>query len=280
MAKFIPLEKIREKYLTPTSCHALVQGLRQRSLGNAFLQAYDRLGLDPDKTVLISGIGCNGYLTATSRWTISTPCTAGRRRGHRLEDGRPDLKIITIQGDGDAAAIGGNHLIHVARRNIGSPRSSTTTSPTGGPGGSTGRLPSKAPIRPPRPGGLEEPPFDLCKLMTAAGAISSPRTSYGLFSLADLMEKALAHKGSPLSKSSPCAPPITAENPARERPGPAMLRWQKKTPFPSKKQRRCPKRNERKNRHGISSTATDPNTTSNMTLYARGLKRSGHETRS
>ena len=84
------------------------------------VQAIDNLGLDHDKVVIVSGIGCSsraaGYLDFN---TIHT--THGRAiafaTGIKLAN--PELEVIVLAGDGDISAIGGNHLIHAARRNVG-----------------------------------------------------------------------------------------------------------------------------------------------------------------
>ncbi len=83
------------------------------------ITAIDRNELDPDKVVIVSGIGCSsraaGYMDFN---TIHT--THGRAiavaTGIKLS--KPDLKVIVLTGDGDSVAIGGNHFIHANRRNI------------------------------------------------------------------------------------------------------------------------------------------------------------------
>jgi len=69
--------------------------------------------------VIVSGIGCTGrvagYLKLDSFHTThgrAIPFATG------LHLANPELKVIVVSGDGDLVAIGGNHLIHAARRNI------------------------------------------------------------------------------------------------------------------------------------------------------------------
>ena len=83
------------------------------------VKAIDNLKLDMDKTVIVSGIGCSarsaGYLNFQSLHT-----THGRAIAFAtgIKMARPELNVIVLAGDGDLSAIGGNHLIHAARRNI------------------------------------------------------------------------------------------------------------------------------------------------------------------
>jgi 2-oxoglutarate/2-oxoacid ferredoxin oxidoreductase subunit beta len=231
MAKFIPLDKIREKYfftgILPTPW---CKGCGNGSLGNAMLQAFDRLGLDQKKTVLISGIGCNGYLTRYLKFDDihvlhgRTPAVATG-----LKMARPDMKVISIQGDGDAAAIGGNHLIHAARRNIGITAIVSNNFSYGRTGGQYGPTTPTGSYSTTSPYKLEEPPFDLCSLMVAAGANYVARgTAYHVVQLTDLIEKGLAHKGfSFIEVITQCPTNYGRKNPSRGVTGPAMLRWQK-----------------------------------------------------
>ena len=84
-----------------------------------FIRAIERSGLDPDTMALISGIGCSGraagYVKLDSFHTThgrALPFATG------LKLGNTDLNVVVFSGDGDLIAIGGNHLIHSARRNM------------------------------------------------------------------------------------------------------------------------------------------------------------------
>jgi len=85
----------------------------------ALIRAIDSLAIEKDDIVLISGIGCSGRMTVyVDCNTLHT--THGRAltfaTGVKLV--KPALSVIVIMGDGDATAIGGNHFIHAARRNL------------------------------------------------------------------------------------------------------------------------------------------------------------------
>ena len=77
------------------------------------------LGIEPHKTVFVSGIGCSGRFT----YYMDTYGMHGiHGRAPALATGiataRPDLSVWVVTGDGDGLSIGGNHLIHVLRRNV------------------------------------------------------------------------------------------------------------------------------------------------------------------
>ncbi len=85
----------------------------------ALIRAIDKLGLEKDDVVLVSGIGCSGRMPVYVDFnTLHT--THGRAltfaTGIKLM--RSHLNVIVVMGDGDATAIGGNHFIHAARRNL------------------------------------------------------------------------------------------------------------------------------------------------------------------
>jgi 2-oxoglutarate ferredoxin oxidoreductase subunit beta len=83
------------------------------------LRSIQKSGLDLDKTVFISGIGCTGRAAGYVRLD-SFHVTHGRALPFAtgLKLANPELKVILFSGDGDLTAIGGNHFIHAARRNI------------------------------------------------------------------------------------------------------------------------------------------------------------------
>jgi 2-oxoglutarate ferredoxin oxidoreductase subunit beta len=77
------------------------------------------LGIEPHKTVFVSGIGCSGRFT----YYMDTYGMHGvHGRAPALATGiataRPDLSVWVVTGDGDGLSIGGNHLIHALRRNV------------------------------------------------------------------------------------------------------------------------------------------------------------------
>ena len=109
---------------------------------------------------------------------------------------KPHLKVVVITGDGDATAIGGNHLIHAARRNIDMTVvvfNNNIYGMTGGqfsPTTPTGDFATTAPY------GSIDPDFDIPKLAEAAGATYTARgTAYHVPQTVKLIEKRHRSRG-------------------------------------------------------------------------------------
>ncbi len=138
---------------------------------SALIRAISRLELEKDDIALVSGIGCTGRMPVYMDFnTIHT--THGRALAFAtgLKIAQPKLKVIVIMGDGDALAIGGNHFIHSARRNMDLTAIVVNNSiygMTGGQYSPTTPLDGKATTA---PYGNIEPPMPICELAIAAGA--------------------------------------------------------------------------------------------------------------
>ncbi len=111
-----PMDKLLRQDRLP---HIWCSGCGLGTALNCFLGAVIKSGLDPDKTAVVSGIGCSGraagYVAMDSFHTThgrAIPFATG------LKLANPALKVVVFSGDGDLIAIGGNHFIHAARRNM------------------------------------------------------------------------------------------------------------------------------------------------------------------
>jgi len=164
---------------------------------NYFLQAADRVQLDFDKLVAIGGVGC------TARIPVYLNCDAlhgvhGRTlpwaMGAKLH--KPDLKTVIFAGDGDAAAIGGNHLIHAARRNLDVVMIVVNNLNFGMTGGQAAPTTPRSLRTMTTPFGTVEAPFDICELAITAGAtlVSRWNTARGRQGT-DAIARALEHDG-------------------------------------------------------------------------------------
>ncbi len=163
----------------------------------AFIRAVDKLGIDQNDVCVVSGIGCSGRFSSYVDFnTIHT--THGRTvafaTGVKLAN--PDKYVVCVAGDGDALAIGGNHTIHGARRNIDITLiiinnfiyglTNSQTSPTTPQGMWT--VSQKA--------GNIDPTFDACELGIASGASFVARESMlDPKKLEKIFVKALEHRG-------------------------------------------------------------------------------------
>jgi 2-oxoglutarate ferredoxin oxidoreductase subunit beta len=173
----------------------------------AFLKALDRGGFDINKTAVVSGIGCSGraagYLNLDTYHTTHgrpIPFATG------LKLARPELKVVVFSGDGDLFAIGGNHIIHAARRNVDMTViciNNFNYGMTGGQGGPTTPIDARTTTT---PYGCAEHPFNLIYMAKASGAVYVSRwTALHTYELRDSIEEAMNKRGfSFIEAVTPC----------------------------------------------------------------------------
>ena len=138
----------------------------------ALLRSIEKAGLDIDKTTMVSGIGCTGRAAGYVKMD-SFHVTHGRPLPFAtgLKIAKPDLKMIVFTGDGDLAAIGGNHFIHAARRNVDMTVICVNNFVYGMTGGQFGpTTPLDAQTATSRQGNVEQP-FNLPFLASTCGAV-------------------------------------------------------------------------------------------------------------
>jgi 2-oxoglutarate ferredoxin oxidoreductase subunit beta len=163
----------------------------------SILRSVQNLELEQDDVAVISGIGCTGRMPVYLDFnTMHT--THGRALAFAtgLKMARPEMEIIVVMGDGDALAIGGNHFIHAARRNIDLTAivvNNNIYGMTGGQSSPTTPLDARTATA---PYGHSEQPFPICELAMAAGASFVARsTVYHVTELDKLVERAIRKKG-------------------------------------------------------------------------------------
>ncbi|MBW2610438.1 MAG: 2-oxoacid:ferredoxin oxidoreductase subunit beta [Deltaproteobacteria bacterium] len=164
---------------------------------NNLIRAIEVLGLKKNDIVMVSGIGCSarisGYLDFHTLHTLHGRALAFAT-GVKL--GRPDLHIIVPMGDGDATAIGGNHFIHAARRNIDITAVIMNNHIYGMTGGQYSPLSVYGRMATTAPFGNIDQAFDIVGLAQSAGASFVARTtSYHATSMIKIFQKAITHKG-------------------------------------------------------------------------------------
>jgi 2-oxoglutarate ferredoxin oxidoreductase subunit beta len=184
---------LRERFFPHLWCPGCGHGI----VLNALIRAVDELKLKKKELVMVSGIGCSsrisGYVDFHSLHTLHGRALAFAT-GVKL--GKPSLNVIVPMGDGDALAIGGNHFIHAARRNINITAlvmNNRTYGMTGGQYSPLSGLGIKATTAPYASIDRE---FDTVELATAAGATFVARsTVYHVKQLQDFLKKAIQHNG-------------------------------------------------------------------------------------
>jgi 2-oxoglutarate ferredoxin oxidoreductase subunit beta len=220
---------VLEKYLRKSALpHIWCPGCGHGILLGSILRAIDKLQLDQDKTIIVSGIGCSsrasGYMNFNTVHTAhgrALPFATGIKLAH------PEFNVIVITGDGDATAIGGNHFIHACRRNIDLTTIIFNNNIYGMTGGQASPLTPHGAFATTAPYGQLDRPFDIAALAIAAGSTYVARgTAYHAMQLTDLVAKGIQNKGfSVIDAITQCPTSFGRKNkmgtPAQ------MMQWQK-----------------------------------------------------
>jgi 2-oxoglutarate ferredoxin oxidoreductase subunit beta len=192
------MDAIHKKYLRMDKLpHIWCPGCGNGTIMSAFIRAVDRLGYDKNDVAAVSGIGCSGRITGYLDFnTLHT--THGRALAFAtgIKMAKPRLKVFVFMGDGDATAIGGNHLIHACRRNIDITTIIFNNHIYGMTGGQFSPTTFRDKYATTAPYGTTDPPFDIAKLCIGAGASYVARgTSYHAKMLTDLIVAGAEHRG-------------------------------------------------------------------------------------
>ncbi len=177
--------------------HIWCSGCGIGTVFSCVLAAIRKTGLPLDDVAMVSGIGCTGrmagYIKVDSYHTThgrAIPFATG------LKLARPQGAVLVASGDGDLIAIGGNHFIHAARRNIDMTVICVNNLNYGMTGG------QQAPSTPfgakttTSPTGSPEEPFDFCQLAAACGAVYVSRwTSIHIRRLTESLTRAILKPG-------------------------------------------------------------------------------------
>lgn len=186
-------KQFRESRLPHIWCPGCGHGIVMHALAKAI----EALGYQKDDVCIVSGIGCSsrapGYMDFNTLHT-----THGRALAFAtgVKLAKPEMKVIVVTGDGDCAAIGGNHLIHAARRNIDITTIVFNNNIYGMTGGQYSPTTPTNEFGTTAPYGNIEKPFDIAQLAGAAGATYTARgTVFHAKQLAELIQAGLEHKG-------------------------------------------------------------------------------------
>lgn len=163
----------------------------------SLVRAIDKLQIARDDITLVSGIGCSSRLPVYLDFnTLHT--THGRALAFAtgVKLAKPKMKVIVITGDGDCLAIGGNHFIHAARRNIDITTILINNMIYGMTGGQFSPTTPSESFATTSPYGNKENQFDIPKLAMAAGASYVARgTVYHVNQLDELITEAITKRG-------------------------------------------------------------------------------------
>lgn len=190
-----PLHRfIRPGVTSTTNCPGCGNGI----VAQAILRAIDELSMDLDDFVFASGIGCSAWVPSPFFNADVLHTTHGRPVAFALgiKMGLPEKKVMVVSGDGDLAAIGGNHLIHNARRNVEMTVICINNSIYGMTGGQAAPTTPMGLKTTTTPYGTYENTFDISNLVIAAGASFVARwTTYHPRQLTASIKKAIRKKG-------------------------------------------------------------------------------------
>ncbi len=184
---------LRERFFPHMWCPGCGHGI----VLNSLLRAVEALGLEKNDIVMTSGIGCSarisGYVDFHSLHTLHGRALAFAT-GVKLS--KPSLNLLVPMGDGDALAIGGNHFIHAARRNIDITAIVMNNRIYGMTGGQFSPLSGCGKKATTAPYLTIDHEFDVVKLATAAGATFVARsTTYHAREATEYLKKAITHRG-------------------------------------------------------------------------------------
>ncbi len=190
-----PLRRYTRSHVIRTStCPGCGNGI----VTQAILRAIDELELEMDDFVFVSGIGCSAWIPSPLFSADTLHTTHGRpiafATGVKL--GLPQKNVMVASGDGDLTAIGGNHLIHAARRNIDLTVVLINNGIYGMTGGQTAPTTPRGLTTITSPYGTLEHPFDISAMVAASGASFVARwTTYHPRLMMRSIKKGIQKKG-------------------------------------------------------------------------------------
>ena len=196
-----PFRKYMRSHITrTTNCPGCGNGI----VTQAILRAIEELGMDMDDFIFVSGIGCAAWIPSPLFAADTLHTTHGRpiafATGVKLS--LPEKNVFVVSGDGDLAAIGGNHLIHAARRNINLTVVLVNNGIYGMTGGQTAPTTPRGVATITSPYGSLEHAFDISRMVAAAGAPYVARwTTYHPRQMTRSIKKAIQKKDFALVES-------------------------------------------------------------------------------
>jgi len=231
MASNLIKKYIREGNLPHIWCSGCGHGILMRNVA----QAVENLKLDKDKVCLVSGIGCSSRIAGYMDFnTLHT--THGRAIAFAtgVKVANPDMTVLVVAGDGDLSAIGGNHLIHAARRNIDLTVVVLNNDIYGMTGGQFSPTTPVGDLATTAPYGNTDRTFDIAKLAQGAGATYAAKGSaFHVPQTIKMIQDGIAHKGFSIIDCLSACPTYYGR---KNKKGSIldMLKWQKDNAFVGK----------------------------------------------
>lgn len=210
--------------------HVWCPGCGNGILLGSLIRAIDRTGFEKDDIVVVSGIGCSGRISVYVDFnTLHTTHGRALTFATGVKLAKPKLQVIVIMGDGDATAIGGNHFIHAARRNLNLTAIIVNNSIYGMTGGQYSPTTPYGAFATTALYGNIEHAFSIAELAMMAGASMVSRcTVYHATLLDDLIARAVVKRGfSVVEVISHCHTQYGRRN--KQGGAVEMLRWQKES---------------------------------------------------
>jgi len=177
--------------------HVWCAGCSNGIVLGAIIRAIAEMQLNRDDIVMVSGIGCSSRMPVYVDFnTLHTLHGRAIAYATGIKMYKPNMKVIVITGDGDCTAIGGNHLIHAARRNIDLTVILINNNIYGMTGGQASPTTPHEAIATTAPYGNFEPDFNICNLAIGAGATFVARTTaFHSLETQNLVKDAINHEG-------------------------------------------------------------------------------------
>ncbi|RKY85698.1 2-oxoacid:ferredoxin oxidoreductase subunit beta [candidate division KSB1 bacterium] len=190
-----PMDKYLRTEIFPT---AFCPGCGCGTILNLYTHAIDELGINPEEIISVTGIGCSSWIPSPYFKGDTLHTTHGRPIAFAtgVKVMKPEKKVVVIAGDGDLAGIGGNHLLHASRRNIGLVVILVNNLNYGMTGGQVSPTTPCGIKTTTTPFGNSEYPIDIASVVAAAGANYVARwTTFHFYQLKECIKEALNKKG-------------------------------------------------------------------------------------
>lgn len=188
------LKYLRQEMLPSTHCPGCGCG----QVLNAFVHAVNDLHIDPQTIIAVTGIGCSSWVPSPYLKCDTLHTTHGRPLAFAtgVKVIRPESHVVVIAGDGDLAGIGGNHLIHAARRNVGLAVFLVNNYIYGMTGGQVSPTTPYGMVTTTTPHTNAEYPMNIAEIVAAAGANFVARwTTFHMRPLVGAVKEALQTEG-------------------------------------------------------------------------------------